>query len=687
MLGAMACLRAGQRAALSISLAACATALVGCGARTDLDAARSALGSGGAAVPSAASGSGGGGKGGGGGGGEGGAPDEPCLFVAADPPLEIVTAAHALVAPSMVALEAGGPGDGAPARVALQFLDSDPNAHPVNRLARVRVADPWPAGVTLETEPMVFGVESHSYAVMAHAPGALEELAVAWHGDPGNVGRTAFRVLDIPSWTPLEPVAVSFEGSTALALAPGRGTGPFGAGYQGDGYGIAWREYVDTMGEPLVRARAGVLDPSGALRLGPHTLGIEVPPPGYTPALIWSGETYLLATAYRGCGGKQGCPAPLAVERIRPASGDAFDDSGIELAWGHEPAAPPSRPALERHGGRVWVAWAEGRTIDGPQRIVWRALDAQGQPADDVEHAQDVARPASRLELRAGDFGLGLGWMETKQGDWPAALPGASTLVVSQLHESGTAVTSLVVPVTRHAGGPPSFVPLARPRGLLATWSGRSATGESDVVHLALLRCLGEERRCASSASCLPGEYCQQLCCGQPGECRPRPTVCDTGGPGVTACGGASFTNDCEAAAAGLSVPSAGCPAAVYQAKALPTGSIDRVVVTKIEPANDLCVRLQLAVPWRDTLGIDASGLWGVDLATVHAGESNCFEPTFDKVAHAQTGAGTVTLLPGGTSCPTQVSLDVTLYFDEDAPWVPSLAGMLASDLPVAGCN
>jgi hypothetical protein len=66
---------------------------------------------------------------------------------------------------------------------------------------------------------------------------------------------------------------------------------------------------------------------------------------------------------------------------------------------------------------------------------------------------------------------------------------------------------------------------------------------------------------CATNNNCDAAEYCNLENCTAPGVCEARPTLCPNVFMPVCGCDGETYSNGCEAAAAGVAVASEGeCP-------------------------------------------------------------------------------------------------------------------------------
>lgn len=466
-----------------------------CGSRSGLLAGGGGNGGSGAIAPQpdaaagtgASSGSGGAGGSGAAGGsaGSGGSAGAPfiCQALSAGAATEVLSFPdrHA-VAPSAVLLDALSP-----PRVALQAFATGGNSllHDDIRLARYVADDAAPAGISLELDPILAGIESHGWGNLALAPGGLRDVALAWHGDPGGFGRPMFRTIDFDTWSPgsTADLTQNGDGEAVLALAPGASTGAFGAGYAGNGYGVVWRDVLGPSNDST-RPVAAVLDAAGSVMIGPHEVSAASAYPGRSPSLVWSGTTYLLATAVEN--------TSIVISRIRPASGDAVDDSGIESVAVLEvtPNWFAGRPALARDGDVVRIAWLE-RAPAGSDlaRIVTATLATNGELVAMGPEPTAVA-PESRVAVHARNGAMALAWVEVGDAALPDDTPGRSRIVVQFENPDGSSASAAIPSPLFHDYGAPNILGRGAPGTLLAVWGARSMKDGHDVTYAARLDCI-----------------------------------------------------------------------------------------------------------------------------------------------------------------------------------------------------
>jgi hypothetical protein len=473
-----------HRASLVAGAAALALAM-GCGSRSEL------LGLGASSAGGAGAAAGGAPATGGGGamidaGPDAPPPPPPCALVAAGAAIDVVAFPdrHA-TAPSAVGF--------GPSSVALQTFASagSSSIHDDIELVGFSMGEPWPSGLVKTAMPALFGIESHGWANLVLSPDQAA-LALTWHGDPGGKGRPLFRLWDIASWSPGPPVDIAGDGEAVLDTAAGAGVGSLGVGYGGQGYGVVFREVSSSGGASPTRPVAAVLDAQGQRVLGPHPVAAPADYPGRAPAMAWTGAAYLMATSFTTCppGDALCVPLSVVITRIRPASGDAFDDSGVDFVTAMAAQASSvvvGRPALAHHGGRTHVAWAEGDQSDvgSPRRVLVAELSKVGEVVSGPAIIDEAAPMQSRLTLLASDLGVSATWVEDGDATLPDGAVGRSRVVTTHLSPDLEALSLRVtVPTTRwDPYGAPKATALAEPRSLLVVWSGRrtESPGLEDV--------------------------------------------------------------------------------------------------------------------------------------------------------------------------------------------------------------
>ena len=564
-----------------------------------------------------------------------------CVLQPAGPPLELGTFPdqHA-DAPSLTVVDRGGPNQ--PAKIVFQaFRSGGSGMEHAIFAGQFELGPSWPEGVTI-TQPLTkVGTDSHGWAVMARAPNPVRQVALSWYGDPGMVGRTMFRTIDVDTWTPHDPVDLSFEGGSALGMAAGAGTGPFGAGYDGDGYGLVWR--MDEWSDPAMSTPvAAVLSLNGDILVGPHPVAGPLGYPGASPAVTWTGTTYLLATSFGDCSpGDALCtPRSVVITRLRPASGDAWDDSGIDYVAtipSLQPDWAPRRAWLASDGADTYVAWSEGLAGDteGTRTIRLARLDAQGAVQETRVVAKDVALLQSvRLEVSA--FGVAVVWPEDGNPELSQNTAGRSRMAVS-LHDRNLDPVGSVARIDTTQFGSYGWamgVSVDEPRSILLTWPGYPEVGGLGVAWLARFDCVDE----------------------------PADAGADT--------------------AVEASVEQE------YFAAVGPIGALDRMFVGKRDLQRDLCFRLNLARPLdSDPYEVSLPYQWGIESAIANQGADECFGPPWSESTAQATGAtGTISFVeePEGWM-PCTMDIDATLEFDGSQPWTPAIEPMAAKGIVVEG--
>lgn len=360
-------------------------------------------------------------------------------------------------------------------------------------ITRFSMGPSWPGDMAQKTEPKLFGPYAHGWGNLAVSPSGTE-LALTWQGDLGGSGGPRFRRWDIASWSPKDVVDISPGpgGESVLATAAGAGIGALGVGYGGQGYGVIWRDTSTGTGNDATPV-ASILDTAGQTVLGPHPVAGKAEYPGRSPSIVWSGSSYLIATACTSCAPGDALCAPYSVviSRVRPASGDLVDDSGVDFVTSIPTAAGSTaigRAVLATHEGRTYVAWSEGDSIDPgePRRVLVAELSAAGEVVSSPVMLEKDAPLQSRVTLLASPLGVSVTWVETIGPSVPPAEIGYSGIVTTHLSPDLEELSHRVTVPTTYwdTYGPPIAAALTNPKSLLLVWSGApelSSLGEKDV--------------------------------------------------------------------------------------------------------------------------------------------------------------------------------------------------------------
>jgi hypothetical protein len=209
--------------------------------------------------------------------------------------------------------------------------------------------------------------------------------------------------------------------------------------------------------------------------------------------MTWSSQTYLLATQFGECPSGPGplcVPNSVVVSRVRPASGDLWDDSGIDVA-----STIPSLGLVPRHaaivsdGANSYVMWNERADIDGGSPSIIRVvrLDAVGNVlGSPVTLAQGISL-TGQVQLAWTSFGLIAAWPEPD----PYA-PDDTVITLKRLDASLSVVDSLppVVARTFVSWGSRSIVASDHPDALLIAWSAQSPSQLSTIVMMGRIDCV-----------------------------------------------------------------------------------------------------------------------------------------------------------------------------------------------------
>lgn len=465
-----------MRRACFLASAAALALITSCGSRSDLAVQGTTAAVGGAGSGGATAGSGGGAVDA---GTDAPPPPDPCLLVSGAAVDILAFPDRHATAPSAAAF---GPSD-----IALQTFASGGSSavHDDIQIARFSIGESWPGGLAMSAAPQLFGIESHGWANLVVAPNEAG-LALTWHGDPGGKGRPMFRLWDVASWSPQAPVDIDAHGEAVLDTAPGAGVGAFGVGYGGDGYGVVWRDVLPGGGTASTAPLLAVLDAAGQRVLGPHAVAGHTDYPGRSPSIVWSGAAYLLATSFITCppGDMLCAPLSVVISRVRPASGDLVDDSGIDLAAvlpAQTGTMSVGRASLSHHAGRTYVGWSEGDQgeLGSPRRIFLAELSATGEVVAGPVLIDETAPMRSRMTLRASELGVSATWAEDDDPSFADNAIGRSRVVTTHLDADLAMLSKRVtVAATRwDSYGAPMAVALTQPKSLFVVWSGRAEAG------------------------------------------------------------------------------------------------------------------------------------------------------------------------------------------------------------------
>lgn len=139
-------------------------------------------------------------------------------------------------------------------------------------------------------------------------------------------------------------------------------------------------------------------------------------------------------------------------------------------------------------------------------------------------------------------------------------------------------------------------------------------------------------------------------------------------------------------AASGADAAPDGDATVTYQATGI-AGGLDRILITRADPARDLCAGLRLVWPDSgDTFDIALPPDWGVELTYLYEGAATCHDDVIlpTGAVPASSGSGAITWDSSDGSHPALLSIDVTLMFFSALPWVPDSVDFVATDLSVS---
>jgi hypothetical protein len=277
-----------------------------------------------------------------------------------------------------------------------------------------------------------------------------------------------------------------------LALAAGAGTE--GGAYQGDGYAVVWRSIVGmSEAEPLVE----LLDRDGrpALGQGPFSYAGPSPYPGFSTSIVWSGQTYLTATAFSrpSCTDSPRCARAVIVGSVRPSNGR---DAGgvINTATFFGETGGPLNARIASYGGRTWVAWfeADPDVPTTPRTLRLARVDPNGEAIGGAFTIAKDAHPVSRLTFLAAETGLTMAWIEDGAVGLSDDKPGRSHLALVHGTLDGTSFAPLPpLFITRFAsyGIAPTLAALESPHGVVVSYTARSRSSPMSPAWLTRFDC------------------------------------------------------------------------------------------------------------------------------------------------------------------------------------------------------
>ena len=422
-----------------------------------------------------------------------------CPVAPAGDPIELVSYPDSPAgAPRLLVVEPGQPGS--PARVAIGTLKEQANVwHPEYRVTRASVGLPWPSGTTLDQPSVVWGVDDHAWGELARGPGGSIALLANYGGELVAPEGLKFRPFDTATWTPGTDVYVAMNGESPYGIALGAGTGELGVGYAGVGYGVAYRSSPTQVGQS--QPMAAVLATDGKVLIGPFATAPAAQYPGRAADVTWTGQTYLVTTSNGPCDTVDPLCAPNAVVvlRIRPASGDALDDSGIELVTTIPILASgttPGRPIVATLDGDTFVAWSEGDAVDkmAPRTVRLARVGPTGELASMPVVLAENAHPTTGLVTSAGALGVLVGWGEAGDTKLPPKTPGSGLLALHHFDPKGAPVQPpLAIPTTQlQAFGRGMVVELTTPPSYLVAWSAESAGDAARPTFVTRLDCVSK---------------------------------------------------------------------------------------------------------------------------------------------------------------------------------------------------
>jgi hypothetical protein len=181
------------------------------------------------------------------------------------------------------------------------------------------------------------------------------------------------------------------------------------------------------------------------------------------------------ATYSQPCTDGPRCGRAVIVGSVRP-SNDALAVLNTVTFWATSGA--PLAARIASHGGSTWVTWFEGDpdTPMSPRTLRIARLDPKGDPVGTPYTIAENAHPQSRLTFLAAETGLTMAWIEVGDVALRDDATGRSRLMVVHGTIDGNSFTALpALPITRFAsyGIAPTLAALARPRGIVVSYTAR----------------------------------------------------------------------------------------------------------------------------------------------------------------------------------------------------------------------
>jgi hypothetical protein len=446
----------------SLAIALCL--LLGCGARTSLDASTGA--GGGTVISSTGGGLGSGGLGSGGFGsggfGSGGSPPRPCTLTPAGPPVQAYPETLFGLSPAIILRDnevllhvrsGGAHRIGVLVRDGASFTPSLP-LQTVNDTTALGASLAWaPAPTDVRA---LYGTSSN-------------DLMLQGVGFDGSFSPPVPLPIDVgPAlWGPVELTAAPTPGAD-LAVTFSKLT-PVGNG-------------------PTFEPSVALVSSGGAVTHGPVPLDLVVPPTSFDLEMStqWTGDHALVAVSHGACTA-DGCTSSVAIHRIIPLTGGGL---AAALAWSAE-IVGTVRAALATHEGRTWLALLDEQAAVTPLSLVELDQDgfALGEIATpdlgtiDVGGTWPFSNSLAGLSLAATTWGLVASWMSITDVVPPQGAARVADLHVVHLDHERQLLTP---PITRRIldpiqQSPPRVDVTDSPAQLVMTFAARGLVDDAPL--------------------------------------------------------------------------------------------------------------------------------------------------------------------------------------------------------------